>query len=99
MATAEAVEQQQVRRERTRGRFLRFLARSPVHLLLVVLGILWLVPTIGLFLTSLISAQQYLEGGWWQVLSEPSKFTFNNYRAIFENEAITSSLVTTIWIA
>ena len=99
MATAEAVEQRQVRREGTRGRFLRFLGRSPVHILLVVLGILWLVPTVGLFLTSLLSAEDYLEGGWWQVFSEPGKFTFENYSAIFDNEVITSSLVTTIWIA
>ena len=99
MATAEAVEQRQVRREGTRGRVLRFLGRSPVHILLVVLGILWLVPTVGLFLTSLLSAEDYLEGGWWQVLSEPSKFTLENYSAIFDNEVITSSLVTTIWIA
>jgi alpha-glucoside transport system permease protein len=99
MATAEAVEQQQVRRDATGGRFLRFLRRSPVHVLLVVLGLLWLVPTIGLFLTSLLSAEDYLEGGWWQVISTPSKFTFENYSAIFDNETITSSLVTTIWIA
>jgi alpha-glucoside transport system permease protein len=99
MATAEAVEQQQVRRDATGGRFLRFLRRSPVHILLVVLGLLWLVPTVGLFLTSLLSAEDYLEGGWWQVLSTPSKFTFENYSAIFDNETITSSLVTTIWIA
>jgi alpha-glucoside transport system permease protein len=99
VATAEAVEQPKVRREGTGGRFFRFLARSPVHILLVVLGLLWLVPTIGLFLTSLLSAEDYLEGGWWQFLSEPSKFTFENYSAIFDNETITSSLVTTIWIA
>jgi alpha-glucoside transport system permease protein len=99
VATAEAVERQQVGREATRGRFLRFLRRSPVHLVLIVLGLLWLVPTVGLFLTSLLSAEDYLEGGWWQVLSEPSKFTFENYSAIFDNETITSSLVTTIWIA
>jgi alpha-glucoside transport system permease protein len=99
MATAEAVEQQQVRRDATGGRFLRFLRRSQVHILLVVLGLLWLVPTVGLFLTSLLSAEDYLEGGWWQVISTPSKFTFENYSAIFDNETITSSLVTTIWIA
>jgi alpha-glucoside transport system permease protein len=99
MATAEAVEQPQVVRESTWSRISRFLARSPVHILLVVVGLIWLVPTIGLFLTSLLSAQDYLEGGWWQIFSEPSKFTFDNYSAIFDNEAITSSLVTTIWIA
>ena len=99
MATAEAVEQPQVVRESTWSRISRFLARTPVHILLVVVGLIWLVPTIGLFLTSLLSAEDYLEGGWWQILSEPSKFTFDNYSAIFDNEAITSSLVTTIWIA
>ena len=99
MATAEAVEQPQVVRESTWSRITRFLTRTPVHILLVVVGLIWLVPTIGLFLTSLLSAQDYLEGGWWQIFSEPSKFTFDNYSAIFDNEAITSSLVTTIWIA
>jgi alpha-glucoside transport system permease protein len=99
MATAEAVEQPQVVRESTWSRISRFLARSPVHILLVVVGLIWLVPTIGLLLTSLLSAEDYLEGGWWQAFSEPSKFTFDNYSAIFDNEAITSSLVTTIWIA
>ncbi len=50
-------------------------------------------------MTSLLSAEDYLEGGWWQFLSEPSKFTFENYSAIFHNETITSSFVTTVWIA
>jgi alpha-glucoside transport system permease protein len=100
MATAEATERPvEVKGGISKGRFQRFLASSPVHILLVVLGIAWLVPTIGLFMTSLLSAEDYLEGGWWQVFSEPSKFTFENYSAIFDNETITSSLVTTIWIA
>jgi alpha-glucoside transport system permease protein len=99
MATAEALEQPQIARATTGSRVGRFLRRSPVHLLLVIVGLLWLVPTIGLFLTSLLSAESYLEGGWWQIFSEPSKFTLENYSAIFDNETITSSLVTTIWIA
>jgi alpha-glucoside transport system permease protein len=65
----------------------------------VIVGLVWLVPTIGIFLTSLLSAETYLEGGWWQIVSEPSKLTFENYSAIFDNETITSSLLTTIWIA
>jgi alpha-glucoside transport system permease protein len=99
MATAEAVQPERKGRAEGRGRFVRFLERSPIHVLLVVVGLLWLVPTIGLLLTSLLSAQDYAEGGWWQIFSEPSKLTFHNYRALFENETITSSLVTTIWIA
>jgi alpha-glucoside transport system permease protein len=100
MATLEATERPaEVKGGVSKGRFMRWLSSTPVHILLVVVGLLWLVPTIGLFLTSLLSAEDYLEGGWWQVFSEPSKFTFENYSAIFDNETITSSLVTTIWIA
>jgi alpha-glucoside transport system permease protein len=99
MATAEVADRADALRETTRGRFWRWASRTPAHVLLVVIGLLWLVPTIGLFLTSLLSAESYLEGGWWQVFSEPSKFTLENYSAIFDNETITSSLVTTIWIA
>ena len=99
MATIEAVERAPVESKASKGRFGRFLASTPVHILLIIVGLLWLVPTIGLFLTSLLSAEDYLEGGWWQIFSEPSKFTLENYSAIFDNETIMSSLVTTIWIA
>jgi alpha-glucoside transport system permease protein len=99
MATVEAAERAPVQTGASKGRFGRFLASTPVHILLIVVGLLWLVPTIGLFLTSLLSAEDYLEGGWWQIFSEPSKFTLENYSAIFDNETIMSSLVTTIWIS
>jgi alpha-glucoside transport system permease protein len=99
MATAEAVERPPVVRESAAGRVLRVLGKAPVHAVLVFVGLLWLVPTIGLFLTSLLGAEDYLEGGWWQILETPSKLTFENYSEIFGNETITSSLLTTVWIA
>ena len=99
MATADAIETRPVERGTAGGRVVRALGRTPVQLVLVLAGVLWLVPTVGIFLTSLLSAENYLEGGWWQVFSEPSKLTFENYTALFDNETVTSSLVTTVWIA
>ena len=99
MATADALETRPVERETAGRRVVRALGRTPVQFVLVLGGLLWLVPTVGIFLTSLLSAENYLEGGWWQVFSEPSKLTFENYSAIFDNETMTSSLVTTVWIA
>jgi alpha-glucoside transport system permease protein len=80
-------------------RILRFVGKTPVHLLLIFVALLWLMPTIGLFLTSIIVPEAYLEGGWWQIFSEPSIRTFQNYKDIFDNESITSALVTTMFIA
>jgi alpha-glucoside transport system permease protein len=100
MATAsEAQQQPVVLRESVATKFVRFLGRTPVYLLLAFLGVLWLVPTIGLFLTSVLDSTVIGRTGWWEVLSKPSEATFDNYREIFDNEQIMSSLVTTLWIA
>jgi alpha-glucoside transport system permease protein len=80
-------------------RILRFFAKAPVHLVLLVVGILWLVPTFGLFITSLLTPGDFNQEGWWQVFSEPSKMTFANYEAVFDNDTLTSALLTTVWIS
>ena len=80
-------------------RILRFAGKAPVHVFLVVIGVLWLVPTFGLFITSLLAPEDFNQGGWWQVFSEPSRLTLDNYRSLFDNDAIVSSLWTTVLIA
>jgi alpha-glucoside transport system permease protein len=85
--------------ESTATKILRALGKAPINLLLVVVGLLWLVPTFGLLITSLLAPATFTEGGWWKVFSKPSLLTFENYRALFDNHAITSSLLTTVWIA
>ncbi len=85
--------------DRWSARVLRFIGKAPIQILLVFVALLWLVPTFGLFLTSLLSPADFSTEGWWQVFSEPSKITWSNYEAIFDNETLMSSLVTTLWVA
>jgi alpha-glucoside transport system permease protein len=80
-------------------RVIRFFGRAPVNLLLGLIALLWLMPTLGLLITSLLPADQFNAHGWWHVFSNPSELTWQNYSALFDNAAITSSLVTTIEIA
>jgi alpha-glucoside transport system permease protein len=77
----------------------RLAAKAPVQILVAFVGLLWLVPTIGLFLTSILPAADFTTKGWWQIFSKPSEATFHNYRMVFHNHAIMHSLVTTIEIA
>ena len=98
MAVAEATEAPPTRESRA-APILRALGSAPVHLVLIFVGVLWLVPTLGLFLTSLLGAEDFQEEGWWQVFSAPSKLTFENYDAVFDNEDITGALLTTVYIA
>jgi alpha-glucoside transport system permease protein len=80
-------------------RAVRYLGKAPVYLILTFLGLLWLVPTLGLFVTSLLSPAEIGTTGWWELLSKPSEATFDNYRDIFDNEDITSAIWTTLWIS
>jgi alpha-glucoside transport system permease protein len=85
--------------ERVSAKILRVLAKAPVHLFLAAVGLLWLVPTLGLLVTSLLPASHFDEAGWWKVFSKPSLSTWTNYSEIFKNHEITSALVTTVEIA
>jgi alpha-glucoside transport system permease protein len=86
-------------RETVAQRIIRFLATTPVQLFLIFFGLLWLVPTFGLLLTSLLSPGDFATEGWWQVFTDPGKLTWSNYDAVLSNDAIRNALWTTVLIA
>ena len=99
-ATAEAeTARPPAGKEKTATKVLRWLGRAPIHILLVFVGLLWLVPTIGLFMTSLFSAEDVNNIGWWKIFTKPSLATLQNYQDIYHNESIRSAIVTTIIIS
>ncbi|MFF2845433.1 carbohydrate ABC transporter permease [Streptomyces sp. NPDC058001] len=69
-----------------------------VRVFLIVVGLFWLVPTIGLLFSSLRAPDDLASSGWWTVFSEPSKLTFESYSTLLDNPAITDSLWNTILI-
>ena len=79
-------------------RILRGLGKAPVHIFLIVIGLFWLVPTFGLFLTSLLPATDIADEGWWHVISDPGISTLQNYSDLFDNQEIIDSIWTTLWI-
>ena len=81
------------------SRIVRFLGRTPVYLLLAFIGLLWLVPTLGLLFISLLEPSEIGRTGWWEILSKPSLATFENYREVFDNDAITSAIWTTVLVS
>jgi alpha-glucoside transport system permease protein len=86
-------------RDRTAAKVLRMVARTPLHVFLVIIGGLWLVPTAGLFITSILPASALASKGWWQIFSKPSLATWSNYDALFHNHGLIVALKTTAYIA
>ncbi len=97
-AAAPAVELARPR-ESVAARIVRVAARGPVNIVLAVLGALWLVPTIGLLVTSLLPASAVGAEGWWQVFSHPSRITWSNYDALLNDSGLIEALKTTAYIA
>ena len=81
------------------AKILRGLAKTPLQILLAVIGLLWLVPTVGLFITSILPQSETATEGWWKIFAHPSLATFSNYSHIIHNAGLTSALKTTAYIA
>jgi len=54
-----------------RDRINRVLNRVPTHAIIIFTMAIWIIPTIGLFVTSLRPLQDINTTGWWTVLSGP----------------------------
>jgi alpha-glucoside transport system permease protein len=96
---AEARVRAPVVEESVAAKILRVVAKTPVHIFLAFVGLLWLVPTFGLFVTSVLPASHFDAAGWWKIFSKPSLATWENYDHIFKNHEITHALLVTVEIA
>ncbi len=52
-----------------------------VESIVVILCCLWMIPTIGLFVTSIRPGSDANHDGWWNFFANPASFTLENYRA------------------
>jgi alpha-glucoside transport system permease protein len=84
-------------RESTSERLVRFIARTPVHLGLIAISVLWLVPTVGLAITSIRPRDEIQSTGWWTTINDFA-FTLHNYDLVLENARFGSSFVNSIVI-
>ncbi|WP_217212077.1 carbohydrate ABC transporter permease [Streptomyces sp. AC550_RSS872] len=80
------------------GRLASFVSGGLVRVFLIVVGLFWLVPTIGLLLSSLRPPEEMTASGWWEVFSKPSQLTFGSYDKLLGNSDITNSILNTVLI-
>ncbi|MFF0163819.1 carbohydrate ABC transporter permease [Streptomyces sp. NPDC005263] len=69
-----------------------------MRVVLVLVAVFWLVPTFGLLVSSFREPTDIASSGWWKVFTAPGQLTAKSYQTLLENDAITSSLLNTIWI-
>jgi alpha-glucoside transport system permease protein len=60
-----------------------------VHTILVLLCMIWTLPTLGLLVTSFRSRDAALQSGWWTVLSDIDSLTLQNYAQVLGGKPFT----------
>jgi alpha-glucoside transport system permease protein len=99
MAAATETVRLPARRDPVSAKIVRSLGKLPLQIFLAVVALLWLVPTIGLLITSIQPSSEISTSGWWKLFSHPSQATFSHYSALFHNAGLTGALKTTAYIA
>jgi alpha-glucoside transport system permease protein len=77
----------------------RGLGNGLVQAFLVIVGLVWVTPLAGLFLSSMRSAQDTAKGGWWTALTSPGQLSFDNYSALLGNAGMTRAFWNTVLIS
>ncbi len=80
------------------GRIVDFFGRGVVNVVLVVVALLWLLPTVGLFISSLRDSRDNGASGWWTVFTQPAQLTIDNYASLLGNGQFVASFWNTIAI-
>jgi alpha-glucoside transport system permease protein len=80
------------------GRIVQAVTRGPVAVFLVVVGLLWLVPTVGLLVASFRNAADNGATGWWTAVLHPSQLTLESYKNVLANPEMIQSFWNTALI-
>lgn len=70
------------------------LRRIGVHFVVILLMVIWLLPTVGLLVNSFRHATDVTSSGWWV----PSAYTLENYDAILNQSSLFDAFINSLFI-
>jgi alpha-glucoside transport system permease protein len=80
------------------GGFGRFFGRVPLHLALLLISLIWLLPTVSLLISSFRPASDVLTNGWWNAFTLPFEFTLQNYTDVLSDNNMGTSFVNSLFV-
>ncbi|MGD8738716.1 MAG: carbohydrate ABC transporter permease [Desulfobacterales bacterium] len=76
--------------------------RTPLHLIVLAFTAVWLLPTLGLLLTSIRSPENIFGSGWWTVFTDlfnVNQYTFENYMHVIDKQGLGRSFLNSLAIS
>ncbi len=80
------------------GRIVKALNKTPIHIALGLVAVIWLAPTIGLLVTSFRPRSDIQATGWWETLST-LRFTTENYTSVINAQGMLHAFVNNVIIS
>jgi alpha-glucoside transport system permease protein len=77
----------------------RTLSRLPLHAVIIGIALLWMVPTVGLLVSSFRPATDVRSSGWWNAIKSPLDFTLDNYADVLSEQGIGQGFINSLTIA
>jgi alpha-glucoside transport system permease protein len=101
MNTSEPIEAgfSEKRTTTSAQRLLRGLQRFPIQLLVIIICVIWFIPTLGLLVSSFRPANLVATTGWWTAFTGPFKFTLDLYRQALTTSNMGMSFINSLFIA
>jgi alpha-glucoside transport system permease protein len=75
------------------------LRNLPLHLAILVLCLVWIIPTLGLFVSSFRPPSLVANSGWWTAFVPPFEFTLQNYQRVLTSNNLGTSFVNSLFIS
>jgi alpha-glucoside transport system permease protein len=73
-------------------------SKSLLHVVVIGITLMWVVPTLGLLVSSFRSPADIASTGWWTALSPPFKFTLDNYTGVLNTSNLGTSFFNSFMI-
>ena len=83
------------------GKMARILSRIPLHAVIIFIALIWILPTLGVLVTSFRPAPDVAATGWWTSLRLPFEFTqytLKNYKNVLTQGGISRSFFNSLLI-
>ena len=80
----------------------RFVTESPLHIVIVVIAFVWLLPTLGLLVTSFRPPGDVINSGWWTVFQQPldfTQYTLHNYQSVLTEQGLGRAFLNSLFIS
>ncbi len=94
MAPRAANRARSLRGQAVAGRLRRF----PLHAVVIGCSLLWLIPAVGLLVSSFRPPRLVSASGWWTALVPPVRFTLDNYRDVLGAYNMGRSFLNSLYI-